>query len=89
MYGLGAGHVWEIPLEFSLGAGYGWLTWEKVERPDMSSQSLLNPARGPDMSGLTGVFGGRIDLRIYERKDVPRKRIFAEIIQGIVERLRI
>jgi hypothetical protein len=41
------------------------------------------------MSGLTGVFGGRIDLRIYGRKDVLRKRIFTEIIQGIVKRLRI
>jgi hypothetical protein len=41
------------------------------------------------MSGLTGVFGGRIYLRIYGRKDVPRKRVFAEIIQGIVKRLRI
>jgi hypothetical protein len=29
------------------------------------------------------------DLRIYGRKYVPRKRIFAEIIQGIVKRLRI
>jgi hypothetical protein len=31
-------------------------------RPDMSGQSLWNPARGADMSGLTGVFGGRIDF---------------------------
>jgi hypothetical protein len=29
------------------------------------------------------------DLRIYGRKNVPRKRIFVEIIQGIVKRLRI
>jgi hypothetical protein len=41
------------------------------------------------MSGLTRVFGGRIDLRIYGRKDLPRKRFFTEIIQGIVKRLRI
>jgi hypothetical protein len=41
------------------------------------------------MSGLTGVFGGRIYLRIYGRRDVSRKRIFVEIIQGIVKRLRI
>jgi hypothetical protein len=41
------------------------------------------------MSDMTGVFGGRIDLRIYGRKDVPRKRIFVKIIQGIVKRLRI
>jgi hypothetical protein len=26
------------------------------EGPDMSGQSLWNPARGLDMSGLTGVF---------------------------------
>jgi hypothetical protein len=52
----------------------------------MFGQSLWNPVRGPDMSGLTGVSGGRIDLMIYARKDVPRKRIFAEIIQGIVKR---
>jgi hypothetical protein len=30
--------------------------------PDMSGQSLWNPARGADMSGLTEVFGGRIDF---------------------------
>jgi hypothetical protein len=41
------------------------------------------------MSGLIGVFGGRIDLMIYGRKDAPRKRIFMKIIQGIVKRLRI
>jgi hypothetical protein len=65
----------------------GWtcLAWG----PDISAQSLWNLDRGLDMSGLTRVFGGRIDLRIYGRKDVPRKRIFAEIIQGIVKRLRI
>jgi hypothetical protein len=28
----------------------------------MSDQSLWSPARGPNMSGLTGVFGGRIDF---------------------------
>jgi hypothetical protein len=28
----------------------------------MSGQSLWNSARGPDMSGLIGVFGGRIDF---------------------------
>jgi hypothetical protein len=41
------------------------------------------------MSSLTEVFDGRIDLRIYGRKDVPRKRIFAEIIQGTGKKLRI
>jgi hypothetical protein len=35
---------------------------DKVERPDMSGQSLWNLARRPDMSGLTGVFGGGIDF---------------------------
>jgi hypothetical protein len=29
---------------------------------DMSGQSLWDPAKGPDMSGLTGVFGGRVDF---------------------------
>jgi hypothetical protein len=28
----------------------------------MSSQSLWNPAREADMSGLTGVFDGKIDF---------------------------
>jgi hypothetical protein len=62
MSGLGAGHVREMPLQSGLEAGYAWLTQEKAERSDMSSQSLWNPARGPDMSGLTEVFGGRIDF---------------------------
>jgi hypothetical protein len=35
---------------------------DKAERPDMSGQSLWNPDRRPDMSGLIGVFGGRIDF---------------------------
>jgi hypothetical protein len=34
----------------------------KAERPDMSGQSLWNPARRLDMSSLIGVFGGRIDF---------------------------
>jgi hypothetical protein len=62
MSGSGAGHVQKMPLESGLGVGYAWLIQEKVERPDMSGQSLWNPARRPDMSGLTGVFGGRIDF---------------------------
>jgi hypothetical protein len=33
---LGAGHVWEMPLESGLEVGYAWLTQEKAERPDMS-----------------------------------------------------
>jgi hypothetical protein len=36
MSGSGVGHVWETPLESSLGDGYTWLTREKVERSDMS-----------------------------------------------------
>jgi hypothetical protein len=36
MSGLEAGHVREMLLESSLGAGYVWLTWEKAERSDMS-----------------------------------------------------
>jgi hypothetical protein len=49
-------------LESGLEARYAWLTREKVERSDMSGQSLWNPTRGADMSGLTGVFGGRVDF---------------------------
>jgi hypothetical protein len=30
--------------------------------PDMSNQSLWNPAMRLDMSGMTGVFGGGIDF---------------------------
>jgi hypothetical protein len=33
---LGAEHVWEMPLESGLEAGYAWLTQENAERPDMS-----------------------------------------------------
>jgi hypothetical protein len=33
---LGAGHVWEMPLEFGLEAVYVWLTQKKAERSDMS-----------------------------------------------------
>jgi hypothetical protein len=58
-----------MPLKSGLEAEYAWLTREKAERldmsglgPDMSGQSIWNPARGPDVSGLTGVFGGRIDF---------------------------
>jgi hypothetical protein len=36
MSGLGARHVWEMPLESGLEARYAWLTWEKAERPDIS-----------------------------------------------------
>jgi hypothetical protein len=62
MSGLWAGHVREMPLKSSLEARYAWLTREKAERPDMSDQSLWNPVRGSDMSGLTGVFSGMIDF---------------------------
>jgi hypothetical protein len=67
MFGLRVKHVWEMPLESGLEAGYAWLTQEKAKRsdmsglgPNMSGQSLWNPARVPNMSDLTGVFGGRI-----------------------------
>jgi hypothetical protein len=59
---LGTEHVWEMPLESSLEDRYAWLTREKAERTDMSNQSLWNPVRGPDMSDLTEVFGGRINF---------------------------
>jgi hypothetical protein len=36
MYGLGAGHVREIPLKSGLEAEYAWLTRKKAEMPDMS-----------------------------------------------------
>jgi hypothetical protein len=36
MSGLGAGHLWEMPLESGLQAGCAWLTLEKAERPNMS-----------------------------------------------------
>jgi hypothetical protein len=69
MSGLGVGHVQEMPLESGLEARYALLTREKAERLDMSDlgvrlvrQSIWNPARGPDVSGLIGVFGGRIDF---------------------------
>jgi hypothetical protein len=72
MSGLGAGHVQEMPLESGLGAGYVWLTREKAERSDMSGQSLWIPTRGSDMSGLTGVFGGRRDfLMVYTAPTHP------------------
>jgi hypothetical protein len=62
MSGLGTGHVREIPLKSGRETGYAWLTWEKAERPGISDQSLRNPTRGSDMSGLIGVFGARIDF---------------------------
>jgi hypothetical protein len=65
MSGLGGGHVREMPLQSDLEAGYAWLTREKVERSNMSGQSLWNPARRPDRSSLTGVFGGRIDFSCF------------------------
>jgi hypothetical protein len=55
MSGLGAGHLREMPLDSGLEAGYAWLTQDKAE-------SLWNLARGLDMSGLRGDFGGRIDF---------------------------
>jgi hypothetical protein len=46
MSGLGAKHVLKMPLESGLGVVYVWLTQDMAERPDMSGQSLWNPARG-------------------------------------------
>jgi hypothetical protein len=43
-------------------SGLGLWNLDKEEGLDMSDQSLWNLARGPDMSGLIGVFGGRIDF---------------------------
>jgi hypothetical protein len=40
MSGLGAGYVWEMPLESGLEFEYAWLTRDKAERPDMSDQNL-------------------------------------------------
>jgi hypothetical protein len=37
----------------------------------MFGQSLWNPARGPDMSGLTGVFGGRVDFDVLHFSNSP------------------
>jgi hypothetical protein len=34
----------------------------KAERPNMFGHSHWNPARRSDMSGLIGVFGGKIDF---------------------------
>jgi hypothetical protein len=34
--GLGAGHVWEMPLESGLKPRYAWLSRDKAERSDMS-----------------------------------------------------
>jgi hypothetical protein len=45
MSGLGARHVWEMPLKSGLGVEYAWLTWKKGERSDMSGL-------GPNMFGL-------------------------------------
>jgi hypothetical protein len=37
----------------------------------MFGQGLWNPARGPDMSDLTGVFGGRIDFDVLHFSNSP------------------
>jgi hypothetical protein len=41
MFGLEAGHVREMPLEFDLEARYAWLSQEKAEMPDMSRVSRI------------------------------------------------
>jgi hypothetical protein len=46
-------------------SGVGLWNSDMEEGPDisgLSDQSLWNPARGSDMSGLTGVFSGRVDF---------------------------
>jgi hypothetical protein len=37
----------------------------------MFDQSLWNPARGLDVSGLTGVFGGSIDFDVLHFTNSP------------------
>jgi hypothetical protein len=37
----------------------------------MSDQSLWNPARGPDMSGLIGVFSGMVDFDVLYFTNSP------------------
>jgi hypothetical protein len=45
MFGLGVGHVQEMPLESDLDPRCAWLTWDKAKRLDMSGLG----AWGPDM----------------------------------------
>jgi hypothetical protein len=45
--------------------GLGIWNPDKEEGSDMSGQNLWNLDRGPDMSGLTGVFGGRVDFLCF------------------------
>jgi hypothetical protein len=58
-----------MPLESGLEARYAWLTQDKAEGSDMSGLGAghvwpesLESGSGLDMSGLTGVFCGRIDF---------------------------
>jgi hypothetical protein len=44
---------------------------DKSKGPNMYSQSLWNLAMRPDMSGLTGVFGGRIDFDVLHFNNSP------------------
>jgi hypothetical protein len=37
----------------------------------MSSQSLWNLSKGPDMSGLIGDFGGKIDFYVLQFTNSP------------------
>jgi hypothetical protein len=43
-------------------SGLGLWNPDKEEGPDMFGKALWNSARGADMSGLTGIFGGRVDF---------------------------
>jgi hypothetical protein len=43
-------------------SGLGLWNPNTEEGPNMSGQSLWNLVRGANMSGVTGIFGGRIDF---------------------------
>jgi hypothetical protein len=38
---------------------------------DMSGQSFWNPTKGPNISGLTGDFGGRVDFDVLHFTNSP------------------
>jgi hypothetical protein len=39
--------------------------------PNMSGNNLYNPAKEPDMSDLTGDFGGKIDFNVLHFTNSP------------------
>jgi hypothetical protein len=61
MSGLGAEHVRVRPLEPGYGRGVGHV----CPRGQTCPANLWNPARGPDMSVLTGVFNGMVDFLCF------------------------